>query len=109
MPGLRPRSRSPFATVARRGDVVRSDGGTSPEEVDFAERHGPTVLLIVGISLILAGIGAVFANHQLVAGGMFATGVVAIVVAVVVTRMVGPFRLLFLSGNLRPTDRDPSA
>ena len=72
----------------------------------FAERHGPTVLLSVGVGLILAAIAAVFTNHQLIAGGMSTTGMVAIVVAAILGRMEGPFKLLFLSGSLRqPTDQ----
>jgi hypothetical protein len=71
------------------------------EKVGFAEKHGPTVLLLVGVCLILTGVGAVFTSHQIIAGGMFTTGVVAIIAAVVISRMVGPFRIFFLSGNLR--------
>lgn len=71
------------------------------EKAGFAERHGPTVLLLVGVCLILTGVGAVFTSHQVIAGGMFTTGVVASIAAVVVSRMVGPFKIFFLSGNLR--------
>jgi len=96
------------------GAVVIDDYGRHREDalltkVGFAEQHGPTVLLFVGVGLIFSGVAAVFAGHQLVAGGMFTTGVVAIVVAVVVSRMVGPFKLFFVSGNLRENDQPPSA
>jgi len=74
-------------------------------KVGFAEKHGPSVLLFVGVCLIVAGVAAVFASHQIIASGMFTTGVVAIVMAVVVSRMVGPFKLFFLSGNLRESDQ----
>jgi uncharacterized membrane protein YraQ (UPF0718 family) len=69
--------------------------------VGFAERHGPTVLLFVGVALILAGLVAVFTTQQIIAGTMLTTGLVAIVMAAVVGRMEGPFRLFFVKGSLR--------
>ena len=66
----------------------------------FAERHGPTVLLAVGVVLVLAGLAAVFAAHQAAAGAMITTGVVAIIAAPVLSRMEGQFKVFFLSGSL---------
>jgi hypothetical protein len=67
----------------------------------FAERHGPTFLLAAGILLILAGIAAVFTGHQLIAGGMWTTGLLAVAIAAMMSRMEGKFTLLGLSGNLK--------
>lgn len=66
----------------------------------FAERHGPTVLLGIGVVLVLAGLTSVFMAHQVVPGVMVTTGVAAIVAAAVLSRMEGQFKVLFLSGNL---------
>jgi hypothetical protein len=88
---------SPDYALSRGEDQSSSTSSVTP---GFAERHGPTVLLFVGVCLILAAIAAVFTNHQLIAGGMSTTGVVAIITAAVLSRMVGPFKLLGLSGSL---------
>lgn len=75
----------------------------------FAERHGPTVLLGVGVVLVLAGLAGVFAAHQVAASAMFTTGVVAIIAAAVLGRMEGRFRIFFLSGSLSRSSRRPDA
>lgn len=80
-----------------------------PAGAGFAERHGPTVLLFVGVGLILAGLVVVFTTRQLIAAAMFTTGVVAIVVAALVTRMEGPFRLPLLRGSLARRTHDLSS
>jgi len=58
--------------------------------------------LIAGIALILAAIAAVFTGHQWIAGGMSTTGLIAIAMAAMLSRMEGKFNLLGLSGSLRP-------
>lgn len=66
----------------------------------FAERHGPTVLLAVGVVLVLAGLASAFTTHQVASSAMFTTGIVAIVAAPVLSRMEGQFKVLFFSGSL---------
>jgi hypothetical protein len=58
--------------------------------------------LIAGILLILSAIAAVFTGHQWIAGGMSTTGLIAIAMAAMMSRMEGKFSLLGLSGSLRP-------
>ena len=94
---LPPTTSSPVGTL-RDSDVVATPA--------FAERHGPTVLLLVGVVLILASVASAFLGHQLLAGGMSTTGFLAIVVGAVLGRMEGPFKLFGLSGSLRrPVNR----
>jgi hypothetical protein len=75
---------------------------------NFAERNGATVLLFAGGALILAAIAAVFLGHQVVAEAIASTGVIAVVVATVLSRMEGEFKLWGLSGRLRPSVPVPS-
>lgn len=77
------------------------------EQPSFAERHGATVLLVAGMTLILSAVGAVFTDHELAATGLAASGLLAVLAAAVLSRMEGPFSFLGMSGNLRSTD--PSA
>lgn len=58
--------------------------------------------MIAGILLILSAIAAVFTGHQWIAGGMSTTGLIAIAMAAMLSRMEGKFNLLGLSGSLRP-------
>lgn len=76
------------------------DEGNAGDLPGFAERHGPTVLLAVGVALVLVGLACVFTGHQVVAGAMCTTGVMAIISAAVLSRMEGKFKVFFLSGNL---------
>jgi hypothetical protein len=79
--------------------MVEGMAGHLPK-AEFAERHGPTVLLGVGVVLVLVGLAGVFTGHQVVAGAMCTTGVVAIIAAAVLSRMEGQFKVFFLSGSL---------
>jgi len=73
----------------------------------FAERHGPTVLLAVGVMLVVAGLAGVFTAHQVAASAMFTTGVVAIIAAAILSRMEGRFKVFFLSGSLARSAERP--
>lgn len=88
----------------RTVETKRDELAASPRAYEsFAERHGPTVLLIAGILLILSAIAAVFTGHQLIACGMSTIGLIAIAMAAMLSRMEGDFSLLGLSGSLRPS------
>jgi hypothetical protein len=72
------------------------------EDRGFAERSAPNVLLWSGVGLVLAAVGAIFTNHQLVATALVMNGLLAIVVAAILGRLEGPITLFgLLSGNLR--------
>jgi hypothetical protein len=83
--------------------------GHPSESHTFAERNGPTVLLVAGAGLILASIVGVFTDHHVIATGLAVTGLVAIVAATVLSRMEGHFTIYGLSGNLRPCARQREA
>ena len=87
--------------------VDRPTAYVQVSEPGFAERHGPTVLLGVGVVLALAGLANVHMAHHIVSGVTVTTGVVAIVAAAVLSRMEGQFKVLFISGNLTRSSERP--
>ena len=72
----------------------------------FAERHGSTVLLFAGGLLILSAVATVFTGN-IVGSGLALPGLLALLVAIVLARMEGPFKAFGLSGNLRPLNGPP--
>lgn len=82
---------------------------TSSRHPNFAERNGATVLLSGGVLLIVAAVAAVFTGHEMVAAGIAVPGVLAVLIAAILSRMEGPFHFLGMSGHLRPVDSVPVA
>jgi hypothetical protein len=62
------------------------------------------MLITAGALIVPSTVVAVFAGHEVVAGGLVLTGVLSILTGAVLGRMEGPFTFLCISGNLRPLD-----
>lgn len=94
----------------RDGEGDPGQIANQPANAGFAEQHGPTVLMIAGAVLIAAAVAAVFTGHQWIAGGMWTTGLIAVAMAAMLSRMEGKFRLFGLSGSLRKANdgNDPA-
>ena len=70
---------------------------------DFAERHGPTVLMVAGMVLMLAaGAAALLDRPWPSLGSIAAVGLLALALGALLGRMEGRFKILGLSGTLRP-------
>ena len=72
----------------------------------FPERHGPTVLLVVGGLLCAAAAASALGGHPW-GLGLAVPGLVALGFGTVVSRMEDEFRFLGLHGKLRGTRGEP--
>lgn len=93
--------------AAAKKPVSSNSGGGEPPDAGvrggFAERHGPTVLMVAGMVLMLAaGAAALLDRPWPSLGSIAAVGLLALALGALLGRMEGRFKILGLSGTLRP-------